>query len=97
MILVDNYGARKRIGRLFCSWNHMFSDEDNHAELRAFAKQIGLDPRWAQKRKTFPTLHFDVSESKRRKAIAAGARAITVQEFRWRLKMEMQKRKRVRI
>lgn len=52
-------------------WCHLMSDVDD-AELVAFAKRIGLKPEWLQDPGTF-TSHFDVTEPKRRAAVAAGA------------------------
>lgn len=53
---------------------HMTADTD--AELLAMADQIGVPRRWHQHPGT-PRSHFDIAQSKRARAVAAGAIPIT--------------------
>ena len=43
------------------------------AELRAFAAKIGLPQEWAQRSRRRRTLHWDLSDKWRKRAVAAGA------------------------
>ena len=54
--------------------SHMMAD--THAELLAMADQIGVDRKWLQKPGTVHE-HFDIAESKKRRAIRAGAVQVT--------------------
>ena len=56
------------------TWSHMIAD--SHDELMAMAGRIGLRPEWIQFPDT-PDEHFDLTLSKKRAAIAAGAVPIT--------------------
>lgn len=51
-------------------WCHMTADTSE--ELMAMAAKIGLRPQWIQYAGTWKE-HFDVTEPKRRQAVAAGA------------------------
>lgn len=51
-------------------WCHMTAD--THAELVQMAQQIGMKQSWIQKPGTWQE-HFDVTLSKRKLAVAAGA------------------------
>ncbi len=65
-VYVDNYNTPFR-GFIMC---HMISD--NLEELHTMAKKIGLKFAWFQNKKgDIP--HYDVSLSKKKEAIAAGA------------------------
>src|SRR5258708_25654701 len=55
-------------------WSHLFADTE--AELKAFARKIGLKPEWIQHEGTH-RVHFDVTAGKREQAIAEGATALT--------------------
>ncbi len=62
-------------GRLWC---HMWSDKDLE-ELNAMADKIGLLRSWIQtKNKTF--IHYDITATKRIKAIRAGAQTKSIKE-----------------
>lgn len=50
---------------------HMFADTDE--ELEDMARKIGLDPAWIQKPRASIGPHYDISKSKRNKAILFGA------------------------
>lgn len=77
MICVDNHRLRMRVRNLSARWSHLISDSDNEKELLAFAKKLGLKPGWIQRRPQFPTVHFDVTDTKRMRAIKLGAKSIT--------------------
>ena len=74
-IYVDNLNLRAAVkngSKTHTSrWCHLMTDSSD-AELVAFAKRIGLKPQWLQDPGTF-TSHFDVTETKRRAAVEAGA------------------------
>lgn len=67
--------ARVRNGTGFVTgtWSHLMADTTE--ELVAFAKRIGMNPRWIQKAGT-PIEHFDVTEPRRQHALRLGAVAI---------------------
>ena len=65
-----------RYGRMKMS--HMVAD--THDELMRMADRIGLDRRWLQNAGTRRE-HFDVSMTKRREAIAAGALTVSTREL----------------
>ena len=58
--------------------SHMAAD--THDELMAMAERIGLNPSWLQDAGTRRE-HFDVSMTKRREAIAAGALTVSMREL----------------
>ena len=70
-----NYGAR--IGRLGPWWCHMTADTPD--ELHAFAAKIGVTRRWAQ-HVGRPSEHYDLTASRRRQAVLAGAIETTARE-----------------
>ena len=79
-IYVDDYRVPARVGRLNARWSHLsVGPDDDIAELHAFAARIGLRRSWFQA-KGWPRDHYDVTDSKRQEAIAAGAVAITWRE-----------------
>lgn len=79
-VYVDDWQQQARVGRLNAKWSHLtVGPFDDLAELHAFARRIGLQRRWFQD-KPWPRQHYDVTESKRQQAIAAGAVAITWRE-----------------
>ena len=55
-------------------WCHMVSD-GSVEELHAFASEIGLRRRWFQ---DGPRPHYDLRPSKRRLAVAKGAKEVNV-------------------
>ena len=76
-VYVDDWRQRARVGHLDAHWSHLIiGPGDDIEELHAFAAGIGLRRTWFQD-KPWPHAHYDVTESKRRQAIAAGATAIT--------------------
>lgn len=72
-VYVDDMRMKARVGRLDARWSHLMADTDT--ELHAFAARIGLRRSWAQYPGTWKS-HYDVTDSKRAQAIAAGAVAI---------------------
>jgi hypothetical protein len=77
-VYVDDWRQQTTVGRIRGRWSHLFSDTSDE-ELHAFAAEIGLRRSWFQKANDPLQLrrHYDVVESKRVEAIAAGAEAIT--------------------
>lgn len=57
-------------------WCHLFADTT--AELHAFAEKIGLRMLWFQD-KRYP--HYDLTPSRKRQALAAGAEQITTRDW----------------
>lgn len=85
-VYVDNARIPATVGRIRARWSHLTAD--NTEELHAFAARIGLRRAWFQtcKRPCHKTLpcshwHYDVTESKRTEAIAAGAKSIDIREM----------------
>ncbi len=52
-------------------WCHLWCDKGDDDRLHEIAKTIGLKREWYQKKTRFP--HYDLVQSKRLKALAAGA------------------------
>ncbi|MDP4501009.1 DUF4031 domain-containing protein [Nonomuraea turcica] len=73
-VYVDDWRQQATVGRHTSRWSHLFSDTSDE-ELHEFAASIGLKRAWFQKANDPLQLarHYDVSESKRRAAVAAGA------------------------
>lgn len=81
-VYVDDARIPAQVGRLTARWSHLTADTKN--ELHAFAAAIGLRRAWFQD-KPRGLWHYDVTESKRRQAIAAGAVEIPWRDFSvWR-------------
>ena len=80
-VFVDNWRERARPGRgREATWSHLrVGPGDPPAELHAFAARIGLERRWFQD-KNWPHAHYDVTDTMRRAAIAAGAVPVTWQQ-----------------
>jgi len=79
-VYVDDWRQPARVGRITGIWSHLtVGPHDDINELHAFAARIGLQRSWFQG-KPGPLAHYDVTESKRRQAIAAGAEPITWRE-----------------
>lgn len=79
-VYVDDTYLRARVGRINARWCHMTADTD--AELHAMAEAIGMRRSWAQ-HMDHPNRwhrHYDVTESRRAAAVAAGAVEITWRE-----------------
>lgn len=59
-------------------WSHLATDGDLE-ELHLFAEKIGLKRTWLHNHPGLP--HYDLTPSKRRKAIIHGAISVTSQEL----------------
>lgn len=57
---------------------HMIAD--TRAELLAMASEIGVQPKWIQKRDTYAE-HFDICLAMKAKAISAGAIQVTSKQL----------------
>lgn len=84
-VYVDNVMIPARVGRISARWCHLIADSQE--ELHAFAESIGLKRSWFQPGKPFlgkPSRHwhYDVTESKRRLAVAKGAQEIDFRQYR---------------
>lgn len=94
-VYVDDSHIPARVGRLTAKWSHLFADTQD--ELHAFAASIGLKRSWFQAGKPRPDgtpsdlWHYDVTDSKREQAIAAGAKAVT-----WRESVQIMRERRER-
>lgn len=64
-------------------WSHLWADSDE--ELVEFGDKLGLRRRWLQKGST---LHYDVVEWKRRKALQMGAIPLICGSPEWMEKIE---------
>ena len=72
-VYVDDFRVPARVGRISARWSHlMVGPDDDIAELHEFAQRIGLKRSWFQD-KPWPRQHYDVTDSRRAEAIAAGA------------------------
>jgi hypothetical protein len=69
-VYVDNMRLSAQVGSITGRWSHLMADSDD--ELNAFAAKLGLKKAWAQRPGTARS-HYDVTDSKRRQAIALGA------------------------
>jgi hypothetical protein len=81
VIYVDDWRQEAKLGRWPGKWSHLLAGpNDDIAELHEFAAKIGMRREWFQD-KPWPRAHYDVPESRRRQAIAAGAVPITWREM----------------
>lgn len=80
-VYVDDYRQHAEVsngGRIIRGrWSHLLATTE--PELVAFARRLGLAPRWIQ-HPGEPTVHFDVTEPMRERAIGLGAQPITWRE-----------------
>jgi hypothetical protein len=80
-VYVDDFRVQARVGRLNARWSHLtVGPDDDIEELHRFAVGIGLRRSWFQGPPKHRHPHYDVTDSKRQQAIAAGAVAITWRE-----------------
>lgn len=77
-VYVDNMHETKMGQFRRMRMSHMIADSTE--ELVEMARKIGLQPKWIQKAGTAYE-HFDVSLGARRKAVAYGAKEITMREL----------------
>lgn len=83
MILVDGitaYPTSMTRGLPGRNWCHMVSDLSEE-ELHEFAAHIGLRRAWAQLRPKASAAHYDLTPSRRIRAVAAGAIEVTSREL----------------
>lgn len=73
-VYVDDMLRWATVGRLRARWSHLVADSRD--ELDSFARRLGLKPTYRQHNGR-PTEHYDLTESKRRQAIALGAVQVT--------------------
>lgn len=73
-VYVDDMRRQATVGRVTARWSHLTAD--TREELLAFARAIGLRPEWRQAWDT-RRFHFDVTDQRRRAAIAHGAEEIS--------------------
>jgi hypothetical protein len=86
---VDNFRAPNAVGKVRGRWSHLTADTPD--ELHRLAESIGLDRKWFQATCRYghcPTVdgacahfHYDVTDSKRTAAIAAGAKSVDIREM----------------
>lgn len=77
-VVVDNFRAPARVGRINARWSHLTAD--TREELHAFAERLGFKRSWFQD-KGDGRWHYDVTDSKRDEAIRLGAKAIDIREM----------------
>lgn len=96
-VFVDDMLMPATVGRIRARWSHLFTDQDDQTELHELAARIGLRRTWFQKtdcQDRAPWLcHYDVTESKRQAAIAAGAQPITMREMADQMGVRIRARK----
>lgn len=85
MIYVDNPIHPWR-GKLWC---HLVADDIQ--ELHDFARRLGLKKEWFQDHRIQP--HYDITEAKRKQAIANGAKAISTEEMAQRVVLLINKKR----
>ena len=83
-IYVDDYRVQSRVGSINARWSHMFAVPPDDPELHVIAQKIGLKREW------FQNQHYDVTESKRMSAVAAGAVSVGAMDGA-RLRLEYKK------
>lgn len=78
-VYVDDMRMKAQVGQgRPARWSHLMADTVE--ELHAFAAEIGLKREWAQHEDDPVMFHYDVTDTKRRAAIAHGAVEITWRE-----------------
>lgn len=70
-VYVDDVRIPARVGRVTGRWSHLTADTTE--ELHEFAARLGLRRHWFQDHPDPRRRHYDVTDSKRRHAIALGA------------------------
>ena len=90
-VYVDDARIPARVGRLSSTWSHLIADTQD--ELHEFASRLGLRRSWFQDptktgkpfkakpgSRAAQNWHYDVTEGKRRQAVALGAVEVTSRE-----------------
>ena len=81
-IYVDNMYIPAKVGRYQARWCHLLGDSPDMTELHEFAARIGLRRSWFQPDSTnWWCSHYDVTETVRAKAVAAGAVEVTFHQL----------------
>ncbi|GAT07591.1 DUF4031 domain-containing protein [Mycolicibacterium novocastrense] len=88
-VYVDDMRLPARVGRIEARWSHLFSDNPDPTELHRLAAKIGLRRAWFQDKPS--GAHYDVTDTKRRAAIAAGAVPIECGSPEWMRALEAQR------
>lgn len=91
-VYVDSARIEATVGRIKANWSHLTADTPT--ELHELAQRIGLQRRWYQGRckqarrgkcdelaGSCVHFHYDVTDSKRVKAVAAGAVEIDMRQI----------------
>lgn len=80
---MDDFFVRASVpyrgGFITDDWCHM--QADTRQELDAMAREIGMSPSWIQRPGSPVHRHYDVTRSRRERAIAAGAIPVTTREL----------------
>lgn len=69
-VYIDDAYIHAKVGRIVTKWCHLTADSTE--ELVSFARKIGMKPQWIQHAGTWKE-HFDVTETRRFKAVEHGA------------------------
>ncbi len=90
-VYVDDARIPARVGRLSSTWSHLFADTQD--ELHEFASRLGLRRSWFQDptktgkpfkakpgSRAAKNWHYDVTEGKRRQAVALGEVEVSSRE-----------------
>lgn len=90
-VYVDDARIAATVGRHVSTWSHLFADTQD--ELHAFAARLGLRRSWFQDpvqvgkpikarpgSRAAQNWHYDLTEGKRRHAVALGAVEVTARE-----------------
>lgn len=78
-VYVDDMRVAARVGHTNARWSHLMAD--TRAELLAFAGTLGLRESWLQDKRS--GVHFDVTDSVRRRALSLGAVSIETGGEEW--------------
>jgi hypothetical protein len=81
-IYVDNARIPATVGRIRARWSHLLTDSADTEELHQFAESLGLKRSYFQRGDRPWRDHYDLTDSVRRAAIAAGAKPIDIYEVR---------------
>lgn len=80
-IYVDDMRRAATVRHRPARWSHLFTDQDDQAELHQFAARLGLKRSWfqgAQWEATHPwRCHYDITDLYREQALALGAVSTT--------------------
>lgn len=83
-IYVDDAFIKAKVKQHDSRWCHMLSDQKDPEELHLFAESIGLKRAYFQAAKNYSPWwhqHYDLTEGKRKQAIAKGATEIDIYDW----------------